>query len=73
MFTVVERVELTDRPYCGFLVCLETLHECHAMLGGCRLSGLLIENLDIFEVWDRALLVNVFGPGLFALCGLHVG
>lgn len=43
------------------------------MLGGCRLSGLIVENLDIVEVWRRALLVNVLGPGLLALCLLHVG
>lgn len=53
------------------------------MLGGCRLSGLVVENLDIFKVWHRALLVyvllvnvlsvNMLVPRLLALCWLHVG
>lgn len=42
------------------------------MLGGCRLSGLIVEDLDIVEIGRRALLVNVLVPGLLALCWLHV-
>lgn len=53
-------------------MCLETLHERHAMLHGCRLSGLIVEDLDIVEVWGRALLVDVLWPSLLALCWLHV-
>ena len=42
------------------------------MLSDCRLSGLIVENLDIVEVGRCALLVNVLRPGLLALCRLHV-
>lgn len=66
------RIVLTNGPYRSLLVCLEALHEGHAMLGGRRLSGLVVEELDIVEVGRRALLVNVLRPGLLALCWLHV-